>query len=1022
MRYLPVSYWSCFSARLLRPATSLLSLTVLFLTSAPALPAQATAAGQITGTVTSRATGNALQGARVTVPALNRSTLTDSTGRFVLYDVPAQPVEVIVSYEGFADARQSVDVTAGPATVAVEMESSDTLVMEKFTVTSVKEGQALSITEQRNAANIKNVTAFDEWGILPTQNVGELASRLPGITFTTDEDNLINNISIRGQPADYTRLNIDGMSSTGVGGNGRNATLHSFSASLYEQIEIINGQTPDKRADSLGGQINLKTKSPLAMKEKRRINYNVSGRYFPSFADRNVPLADSPLHPDISVGYTEIFDVFGGKRNLGVVINTSYQEVVNPHDWDTLLYQNTTDPVAFFRDYNKRSGLNTRILEAFSIRADYRLSGTTKVSLRFQYNAGDEPTFHYTFVNPFTANQVVATFDANGVATNTGSIMPGYTLNRTEIRNVPGATPTAAGQMLLNQILVSFTSRNPTGTLVFEHDFGKLKVDHSYRYSRTHFDLVHGRDNEAGQLTQRTNAPIGMILDNTNLNGRVFTQVSGPDVYNPASYTAFQVAAANTTTIPVAQTSIIFIKRTTIQDVDEMSGKVDFSYNLDTAFPLIIKFGYDGVNRAVFRRQTNPQRWYGVVGTVPSGELMPLTEFEKQHGGQRLPVYNPKAVSLTLSDPTKWTKDENFTATARFTNYLKWDETVNAGYVQATGKFRRLSVLGGVRAEQVKLHTETFFRARTTAIALQPDHFSRAAMDFQKQTGNGDYTKYFPSLHLVYDITPNFKARASWSTSYGRPTQQQMMPAVSFSDLLQTVTRGNPNLLPQESENYDFKLEYYFKNSGRISASYFRKDIKDYISSAVNSGETVSSSADNGFDGLYSGYTIFQPANIGDAKVTGYELDYSQRLSFLPGALKGLTLRANYTHLETEGKFAGTTLLSGSQLANFIPEAYNVGLQYAYKKFGANFDVNHTGEFLPLANLSATSPGTNVFARSLTTMNAGVTYRFRPSATLFLTATNLTEAGREHYTYSPDRPRQLLIAPMALKFGVTGQF
>jgi hypothetical protein len=39
-----------------------------------------------------------------------------------------------------------------------------------------------------------------------------------------------------------------------------------------------------------------------------------------------------------------------------------------------------------------------------------------------------------------------------------------------------------------------------------------------------------------------------------------------------------------------------------------------------------------------------------------------------------------------------------------------------------------------------------------------------------------------------------------------------------------------------------------------------------------------------------------------------------------------------------------------------------------------------------------------------------------------LNAANLTENGPEHYLYSPDRPRQLLIAPMAIKFGVTGQF
>ena len=96
--------------------------------------------------------------------------------------------------------------------------------------------------------------------------------RLPGISFVTDEDNVVNNISIRGMGSNFTRLNVDGMSSTGVGGDGRSATLHSFSGAMYEQIEIIAGQTPERRADGLGGQLNLKTRSPLSMAENRRSN------------------------------------------------------------------------------------------------------------------------------------------------------------------------------------------------------------------------------------------------------------------------------------------------------------------------------------------------------------------------------------------------------------------------------------------------------------------------------------------------------------------------------------------------------------------------------------------------------------------------------------------------------------------------------------------------------------------------------------------------------------------------------
>ena len=86
-----------------------------------------------------------------------------------------------------------------------------------------REGHALAVTGQRNAENIKNVTAVDSWGNMPNMSIGELAMRMPGVSWTTDDDNVVMNISIRGMSTDFTRLNIDGMSSTSVAGNGRGA-------------------------------------------------------------------------------------------------------------------------------------------------------------------------------------------------------------------------------------------------------------------------------------------------------------------------------------------------------------------------------------------------------------------------------------------------------------------------------------------------------------------------------------------------------------------------------------------------------------------------------------------------------------------------------------------------------------------------------------------------------------------------------------------------------------------------------
>ena len=1018
MNYLSASRSPALSARLLRVATSLFASLALL---AGSLHAQAT--GSVAGSVTSTATRNALQGATVTIPSLNRTVLTDESGQFLIPNVPAGTVDLVVSYSGFTDVRQQVMVGGGTATqVDLQLRSADVVTMEKFTVESVREGQALAITEQRNALNVKNVTAFDEWGILPTQNVGELVSRMPGITFTTDEDNLINNVSIGGLPASYTRLNIDGMSSTGVGGDGRQATLHSFSASQYEAVEIIAGQTPDRRADSLGGQLNLKTASPLNMRDKRRITYTVSGRYFPSSSERTHAVGERGMRPDFSASYQEVFSVGNGTRNLGVMLNASYQEVLNQHDWDILLWEGTLNSPAQLRDYTRKSGLNDRFLTAFGARVDYKVSNATRVSVRFLYNGGSEPFFNYTDVNPWASANLTVFNPAAPVAT--ASIMPGYTDRRIEFRpttTVVNGNTVGAAQMRLFPLKYSFTSKNPTGTVAFEHNWGRLKVDHAYRWSNTHWNSGAGTEREGGTVAMRTRDPIGFILDYSDPRGKVFTQTSGPSVTDPASYAAFVLAPA-TALQPVPQTSTVLTKRDTITDTNEVTANVNASYLLPMEHAVTVKTGVETVNRRVNNRQVYPRRWYATPGTVlPTTGLMPVTEFERANGGPRLPIVDPAAISTTLGNTAMWYEDVNFTATAPYTSRRLMEEGVDSAYIQASTKFGRLTLLGGVRHEWVNTDTFTYFRVRTTPIASEPDHFKRAALDFGRLSKDGSYDKSFPSFHVAYDITKDLKARASWSTSYGRPTLLQVIAATSASDAARTVTLGNPNLTPQTAENIDLKLEYYYSGTGMVSVRGYKKDIKDYIGAAGRSGELVPSGPDNGFEGLYEGYEIVQARNLGSAVYKGLEFDFRQRMTFLPGPLKGLTVRANYTYLKTKGNFGGTVGLNPNGLAGFIPRAYNVGLLYTYGKFGASFDVNYTGGW-PVVNISTAGAVGNRFRDPWTVMNAGLRYDVLRDTTLFVNVSNLAQEGRQEYIFNESRPRHMYVIPRAVKFGITGRF
>jgi TonB-dependent receptor len=758
------------------------------------------------------------------------------------------------------------------------------------------------------------------------------------------------------------------------------------------------------------------------MAERRRFSYTASGRYFQSWSKRNFAVSERPLRPDFSAAYTEVFSVGQGVRNLGIAVTASYQEVLNPHDWDILLYESTANPVAQLRDYTRMSGLNDRFLSAVSARADYKLSESTRVSLRFLYNAGSEPFFTYTAVNPWLASNLTVSSATNP----NGGIREGYTAKRIEFLPVnnttlqPGGVAVGAAQMRINPQRYSFTSKNPTGTLVFEHNWGRLRMDHAYRWSNTHWNSGAGRKRENGAVSMRTRDAIGFILDYSDPAGQTFLPTSGASVYSAASYTPFVTANASSAQ-PVPQTSVVFNKRDTVTDTNEVTANVNAAYTLATALPVTLKAGLESVNRRVNNRQVFPRRWYGVVGSVlPTDGLMPLTEFERQNGGRRLPVVDPAAISTTLGNSALWYEDVNFTATSQYTNRRILEEGVDSGYVQGTVRLGDLTILGGVRREWVETDTFTYFRARTTPIAAEPDHFKRAALDYQRLSYDGEYAKSFPSLHLAYDITANLKARASWSTSYGRAPLGSLVAAVSANDATRIVTMGNPDLKPQLGRNIDLKLEYYHRD-GTVSVRGYRKEISDYIGSSGRSGEIIGGGSDNGFDGLYEGYEIVQPRNLGDATYRGLEVDFRQRLSFLPGALRGLTARANYTYLRTQGNFGGTTAIANGKLGGFIPKAYNFGLLYTQGNFGASFDVNYTGGW-PVLNVSATSPQTARFREPWRVMNAGVTYRFRRDTTAFLSVNNLAEEGRREYIFDPSRVRSNWVIPRSLKFGITGQF
>lgn len=967
--------------------------------SAPVGAVASASTGTITGTVSNAATRNLLEGAKVDIPQLGLSTLTDVTGRFVFSGVPAGRYEMVVSYIGLDTVRTPTAVEAGRRAVRDFDLTTGIYQMQAFTVTGEREGEAAAQTAQRNAPNLQEVVAMDSYGNLPNMSASEVVMRLPGIAGDPSDEGLAYYFNVRGMAPALNTVTVDGGLMPSIGAS-RSFELQSITGTMFDQLELTKGHTPDKGADSLGGTLNMRTRSPLNMKEKRRITYNASVRIAPSFTDQIPAREDHRAHPLLNFGYQEVFSVLGGARNLGVALNLFYSEnAVGGYRTDRD-FQNTLDDPAYMWSYQTNDNYNNRKQASINLKADYRYSFNTKFSVGVMLNNNEE------------AFRRGATFRAwTGTATTvpsatTGIVPGGYTDRITTVR------PTAGSN-------VDITNNGPNGydvrtyQLNFggEHDYGPLDLDYSASLARTGLKAGHGT---GGYLTQRV-SNIGWIIDRTEDDFTPkFTQTAGPDITDPSVYR------------PIAN-GLGYRPNTNTQHVRQARGNA--RYKLPTQLPLTVKTGLSLREHSSDLRNASHQ--WNYVGTT----ALPTYPSTPTYFGEKTGIILPRWDAANVikrgvpADPSLWREDVYFHEQLKYTGSRGVTETVTAGYVQLQGKLgregflSRTGYLGGVRTEKTDIDSYGYVRNRfgTTAAERTADPAGAAAKDYanNRREIHGSYTKSFPSLHLTHDITQNLKARLSWSTSFGRAGMTNFMPNETVNETARTITVNNPSLLPQMAKNWDADLEYYFEPVGRISIGWFHKTISDYILTGSEAG-VVPEGNDNGYNGEYANFRRLTSTNAGTAIVQGWEASYSQQLTFLPGLLKGTSVGANYTLIDTHGNFGGRAYRKTGEVPGFIPRAANANISWRYRKFSTRVLYNFTGEHIN--TFSATSPALNEYVYNRRTTNVGIAYQVRPALSLTLDVNNIFNEPYRVYIGKADRMGTQIVNFVTMTVGVSGRF
>jgi TonB-dependent receptor len=179
-------------------------------------------------------------------------------------------------------------------------------------------------------------------------------------------------------------------------------------------------------------------------------------------------------------------------------------------------------------------------------------------------------------------------------------------------------------------------------------------------------------------------------------------------------------------------------------------------------------------------------------------------------------------------------------------NYVK--EEVKAAYLQYALKgdlgSMPFNVVAGYRMEDTDV-TSTSYIAIPTAVRWdQNNDFSIIrSTSIQPFSQDASYDNGLPSLDFDIGLTDSLKARASWGKTIARANIGSLTAGASpggpsGATLINPAARGggsanNPALVPLESTNLDLSLEWYFNDTGYVSAGYWKKDVKNFIGNSI---------------------------------------------------------------------------------------------------------------------------------------------------------------------------------------------
>ncbi len=677
-----------------------------------------TMGGSIKGHVREAKTKSAIVGAAVFLEGKSFGTITDTSGEYVINDIPVGTYKLAAYAIGYANAEESITISSDSVELVKNFSLKDNSITLSETVIKARANNTLESAAratEKNSENIVSVISAQAIEQSTDLSAADAMQRVSGMSLIRQQGEA-RYVVMRGLEQQYNNTLVDGIKIPSPESKDRFVPLDIFPSSLFERIEVEKSLTPDVAGDAIGGSTDLiLRKAPenftFSLSAASGSSSGVAGSSFSTF-DRSTV---NELDPERLHGTVD-------DEDPTTEIKPRYNPT--PADFTTanLIFANKTAPPDVFfnglvgdRFFDNRLG----IMAAGAVQNSY-------VYVPDQF---------------YSVSQDINTFDQ------TGHIIP-YVADSTDQNYYTNRT---RGGAVVNADFIASQGHELSATYLYVVQ-QEAQTRHETQVT------IDGERGAADFTYSHRSALRTQDISSISLGGKDFTDSPASlawtlnytdalqDRPDEAEYSVYQnYNSQHVLSGTLGLANITHDWRW--NDDRQYLGKMDGTYHITSDGTQTIQIGalVQGLRRANYEDdyQLNPY----VFTTGPyAGHTEPFTTIDS-------------AVVTVFGYGTT-----SGTSVYGYQNY-KASEVLLASYLEYKAIFGQLQILGGVRWEQA--HDIYNTMANPVDSLRQADIYM---------------VNFLPGIHFRYELTPEQLFHLSVTQSMSRPSYFDLVPAVDRSD------------------------------------------------------------------------------------------------------------------------------------------------------------------------------------------------------------------------------------------------